>query len=374
MADRLVFFLPGFDPNPARRYRELFRREAPRQAAIAGYRLEMLPGAGPDRWRARFEENGRVTETEFRVLGWSDLVLPEMSAAPAAMSRRVWTILRRYLGSGAAAALWHLNRGPVLVCLFPIAVLLVRSLLLVAVCWALWHLAGLWGLPLAALGLWAEARLFARLDRVLYVSYLIADIHFWCRDGGALDAALENRLDGFASVIREAKGHAGEILLAGHSSGAGLAVSVAARLAPADRPGLLTLGQSIPMVSFLPGGRWLRRDLAAVAAGGTPWVDVTAPGDPCCFALCDPAAVAGAGNGPLVLSAAFSRSLSRARRRAMRFRFFRRHHQYLCAFDDPSGFDWFRTSCGAEPLAEAFAGRASSPGRIARDIRPEASR
>ncbi|WP_172329352.1 hypothetical protein [Mangrovicoccus sp. HB161399] len=375
MADRLVFFLPGFDPNPARRYRELFRREAPAQAAIAGYRLEMLPGAGPDRWRARFEEDGRVTETEFRVLGWSDLVLPEMSAGPGKMAARIGTILRTYLGNGAAAALWRLRKGPVLACLFPMAVLALRVLLLMAAAAILLRLAGPWlGTALAAAAIWVEAGLFKRADRALYVSYLIADIHFWCRDGGALGPALVDRLDRFADAIRAAGSEAEEVLLVGHSSGAGLAVAAAARLAVADRPPLLTLGQSIPMVSLLPKGGWLRRDLATVASGGTPWVDVSAPGDPCSFALCDPAAVSGAGGGPLVLSAAFSRSLSPARRKAMRLRFFRRHHQYLCAFDDPSGFDWFRTSCGPLPLAEAFAGRAPSPGRIARDLRPEAAR
>ncbi|WP_161555794.1 hypothetical protein [Mangrovicoccus ximenensis] len=58
----------------------------------------------------------------------------------------------------------------------------------------------------------------------------------------------------------------------------------------------------------------------------------------------------------------------------MTFRFFRRHHQYLCAFDDPSGFDWVRTACGPERLEEVFSGRAPSPGRIAADLRPEAAR
>jgi hypothetical protein len=44
------------------------------------------------------------------------------------------------------------------------------------------------------------------------------------------------------------------------------------------------------------------------------WVDVTAPGDGCTFALCDPVAVTGVAppdqKWPLVLSAAFSQTLS----------------------------------------------------------------
>ncbi|WP_138468692.1 hypothetical protein [Poseidonocella sp. HB161398] len=361
---RLVFFLPGFDPNPPRRYRELFRREAPRQAAIAGYALEMLPGAGPDRWQARFAEDGAATLTEFRLLDWSDLVRPEMATGWRVLAGRSLRILRAYLGSGTAGRLWRLRRGPVLACLWPIAVLMLRALLLALFAAAACRILGLWtGLALSALAIWAEARLFARADRRLYVSYLLADIHYWCRDGGAMDPQLSARLDGFAAEIAAAEGEADEMLLIGHSSGAGLAVSLAARLPRAARPALLTLGQSVPMVALLPGAEELRRDLAEVAAGGTPWVDVTAPGDPCCFALCDPAATEGAGPGPLILSAAYSRSLSAATLKAMRLRFFRRHHQYLCAFDDPSGFDYFRTACGPQTLAETFAGRGNSPGR-----------
>jgi hypothetical protein len=40
---RLIFYVPGFDPFPLRRYRELYRKEAKRQAALAGYQISQLP-------------------------------------------------------------------------------------------------------------------------------------------------------------------------------------------------------------------------------------------------------------------------------------------------------------------------------------------
>ena len=36
---RHVLFIPGYDPIAPRRYRELYRREASRQAAISGYEI-----------------------------------------------------------------------------------------------------------------------------------------------------------------------------------------------------------------------------------------------------------------------------------------------------------------------------------------------
>ena len=57
------------------------------------------------------------------------------------------------------------------------------------------------------------------------------------------------------------------------------------------------------------------------------WVDVTAPGDGCAFALCDPVAVTGVAPAdkkwPLVISAAFTQTLSPERWKDLRWRFFR---------------------------------------------------
>ena len=63
---------------------------------------------------------------------------------------------------------------------------------------------------------------------------------------------------------------------------------------PAQGPRLsfLSLGHVVPMASFLPRANRLRADLRTLSARPElEWVDVTAPGDACCFGLCDPVAV-----------------------------------------------------------------------------------
>ncbi|MDO5643401.1 MAG: hypothetical protein Q4G26_13580, partial [Paracoccus sp. (in: a-proteobacteria)] len=120
--------------------------------------------------------------------------------------------------------------------------------------------------------------------------------------------------------------------------------------------------------SFLPGAGALRRDLHDLAQSGAVWVDVSAPGDACSFGLCDPVAVSRClpegGGGPLILSAAFTRTLSTDKRRALRYRWFRLHFQYLCAFDQPGVYDYFQITAGPLTLAERFRDRSHSPGRI----------
>jgi hypothetical protein len=76
------------------------------------------------------------------------------------------------------------------------------------------------------------------------------------------------------------------------------------------------------MVSFLPkGAPAAARSGIILRAGELTWVDVTAPGDGCAFALCDPVAVSGVApeagkRWPLVISAAFTQTLSPERWRA----------------------------------------------------------
>ena len=71
---------------------------------------------------------------------------------------------------------------------------------------------------------------------------------------------------------------------------------------------------------------------------------------------------------PLVLSAAYTQTLSPERQRAIRNRWFRLHFQYLCAFDRPGDYDYFAITAGPRTLAQRFGGRKPSPGRITRPV------
>jgi hypothetical protein len=242
--------------------------------------------------------------------------------------------------------------------------------------------------PLFTLGVWLSLafgifvavtvlRWFRKNDGKFFAYYLMHDFSFSAYHKGANPPELEARMAEFAKVIAAAlTSDVDEVLVVGHSSGAHLAVSILADLiragrVPADGPalGFLSLGQVMPMVSFLPKADRLRADLAYLSARTElAWVDVTAPGDGCAFALCDPVAVSGVAPAdqrwPLVISASFTQSLSPARWKALRWRFFRLHFQYLCAFDVPRDYDYFQITAGPRTLADRFAGRPPSKLRI----------
>lgn len=383
---RHVLYIPGYDPFPPRRYRELYRTEGAAQAAISGHAIALKPREGATYgWTVAARVEGRAVETEVEVLVWSDLVKGSMGrgiiGTYGQMLRTAWL----YIGSGALRRLIRLRKGPMIAALYPVVALVLQAVLALSVAglvlWLGWGLP--WGLGwlLAAGGAWAVLEGFRRLDHRLFVYYLMHDYAFTTVQGGAYPAVLEERLRAFGARVRAALGSGvDEVLVVGHSSGVHLGVSVLAELiregvrgTPAL--GFLSLGQAVPMVSFLPGAARLRGDLAFLSQRDElTWVDVTAPGDGCSFALCDPVAVSGVATEgqrwPLILSAAFTQTLSPERWAALRRRYFRLHFQYLCAFDRPGGYDYFRITAGPLTLAERFRGRKASSSRIATPLSP----
>ena len=395
---RKVFYIPGYDPFPPRRYRELYRKEGAAQAALSGYTLDLqggTPGAGFG-WQARTEIDGQITVAEIEILVWSDIVQESFHDSILltylAMIRTAWI----YISTGALWRLMRLRKGPVIAALYPVVMLtgqLVLAILLggIAGRLALSLLAVF--MPAATAGdpVWppyfqalvavlvavALLRWFRDRDGKIFAYYLMHDFAHSASHLGAYPPDLHSRLDAFGETIAEAlQGDVEEVLVVGHSSGAHLAVTVLAELirrgsVPRESPALsfLSLGQVVPMLSFLPDAHELRRDLRFLSTREEiTWVDVTAPGDGCAFALCDPVGVSGQATSgkrwPLVFSAAFTQSLSPARWRALRWRFFRLHFQYLCAFDQPKDYDYFQITAGPRTLGDRYAGRPASASRI----------
>jgi hypothetical protein len=388
---RRVFYIPGYDPIHPRRYRELYRKEGSAQAEISGYDIAISPKKtdGPYGWHATGSIGGVDVSADIDVLVWSDIVRVSMTdtiiSTYLQLGRTAWT----YIASGTLRRLMWMRKGPVIAALYPVGMLLLQLVLAVVLAIGVhssvsWAMAPLIGSVAGLVGLFAcigamifVLRWFRKKDGKFFAYYLMHDYAYSARWNGANPPELETRMAEFGDLIAEAlKEDVDEVLVVGHSSGAHLAVSVLSDLlraerVPSDGPtlGFLSLGQVVPMVSFLPDAWRLRADLAYLSVSEKlTWVDVTAPGDGCAFALCDPVGVSGVApegqKWPLVISAAFTQSLSPERWKELRWRFFRLHFQYLCAFDRPKDYDYFQITAGPLTLAERYRGRNPSKSQI----------
>ena len=384
---RRVFYIPGYDPIHPRRYRELYRKEGRDQAAISGYEIELKPGAAKPHygWKVDAQIDNAQVHADVAVLVWSDIVRESMDASIPATYLQLVRTAWIYIASGALRRLMRLRKGPVIAALYPVGMLLAQLLIALLVWYALFAVGqglagGFGGIAGAGVGLVASVailRWFKSKDGKFFAYYLMHDYAYSAASRGANPAPLEARMTLFQSVIAEALTQdVDEVLVVGHSSGAHLGVSILSDLiraggVPKDGPALsfLSLGQVVPMVSFLSDAHRLRADLKFLSARDElTWVDVTAPGDGCAFALCDPVSVSGVApegkRWPLVFSAQFTQSLSPERWAKLRWKFFRLHFQYLCAFDRPLDYDYFQITAGPMTLAARYRDRPPSKSRI----------
>ncbi len=384
IAKRRVFYIPGYDPIHPRRYRELYRKEGAAQADVSDYDITLKPKqtSGAYGWRVEGQIEDHATTSDIEVLVWADIVRDSMDVGIWATYKQLARTAWLYIGSGALWRLMKLRKGPVIAALYPVVFLLVQLVLSLLAAYGLGKLITMflpWWAGFAGLAIVPGLlNWFKRKDNKFFAYYLMHDYAYSAATKGSNAPELEARMAEFTSRIAEALTEdVDEVLVVGHSSGAHLAVSVLSDLiragqVPEHGPVLsfLSLGQVVPMVSFLPEAKRLRRDLAYLCQRDElAWVDVTAPGDGCAFALCDPVSVSGVApetgkKWPLVLSAAFTQTLSAERWRELRWKFFRLHFQYLCAFDNPGAYDYFKITAGPQTLASRFAGRSASGSRI----------
>lgn len=401
---RAVFYIPGYDPIHPRRYRELYRTESAAQAKISDYVISLTGRQGGARygWNVKGLIDDVNVDASVDVLVWSDIVRGSMDTSIPATYAQLFRTAWVYIGSGALWRLMRLRKGPVLAALYPVGMLLTQFLLAVLMFGVMRRLLeGTFNLITVSLYFERESpawfdlisgslavaggaavfvwlmRWFKAKDAKFFAYYLMHDYAYGASTRGANTPELEARIAEFGDAIAQAlASDVDEVLVVGHSSGAHLGVSVLADMIRAGRvpsggPALafLSLGQVVPMVSFLENAYRLRADLAYLSASDVlTWVDVTAPGDGCAFALCDPVAVSGVAPSdkrwPLVFSAAFTQSLSPARWKALRWRFFRLHFQYMCAFDAPKDYDYFQITAGPLTLSARYRDRPPSKSRI----------
>ena len=395
-----MFYIPGYDPVHPRRYRELYRKEGKAQAEISGYEIGLKPksGEGNFGWQVAAKMEGDIVQAEVDVLLWSDIVRTSMSSSIPATYLQLVQTAWIYIATGTMRRLMLMRKGPVIAAFYPVTMLLVQLAFALLVFKLIGDgvqaggaaLGGLIGNPgwlrypvtMIAWGLGGAAavlilRWFKSKDGTFFAYYLMHDYAYCASLRGKTPPELETRMAEFRREIAAAlTSGVDEVLVVGHSSGSYLGVSILADLIRSgEMPengaalGFLSLGQVVPMMSFLPDAHRLRADLRYLSAREElAWVDVTAPGDGCAFALCDPVAVSGVApenkRWPLVISAAFTQTLSEKRWKELRWQFFRLHFQYLCAFDRVGDYDYFRITAGSLTLSDRFDGRAPSQSRI----------
>jgi pimeloyl-ACP methyl ester carboxylesterase len=173
---------------------------------------------------------------------------------------------------------------------------------------------------------------------------------------------MTKRVDAFAARLIAAARSAqtDEIILAGHSLGAIIAMDALARALARDpdlgRHGpsfcILTIGATIPKLALHPSGEWLREATRRIAAEPSfAWAEYQARDDIISFHKFDPVRLrrfvdVNEPGGPTIRRIQIHEMLSAETLARIRYNFMRLHYQFVMANERRTAYDYFMMMCG----------------------------
>lgn len=369
---RHVFYVPGYDPRGPLHYHRLYREESLKQGAVNGLAIVTDKRRNIDDVESQWTVTADGVTTTYSFLRYEDIIRQHWPASAAPMYAAILGYAWSFMRNGVYAMILR-NAWPTFLAVIYPPLVVVLSFLAALVLWILMaallsFVAGplAWLVTAPLLGL--PLLLYRRLETRLNAFWLARSCAFLVRRSRGEVAGIEERCAAFAGRIAEAlrKEDNDEVLVIGHSVGAHLAITVAARaLERMDADiclRLLTLGQSIAMTPDEPAAAQFRADLLAVAASPrVKWIDVTSAIDGSCIPLTDPLATSralrpeGVAVQPKLVSARFNTMFSADTYALMRRDYFRVHFQYLMATEMPGDYDYFLITAGNRSLEDRFA-------------------
>jgi hypothetical protein len=373
---RYFFHVSGFDPYDAAAQYRRFTREVARFASTWKVRGRVFaPHGNGVHWTVNTQAPDWRVVTSFELLDWSDIVRGEIQRPSG---RRLWAGAATFADlvlSGTALRYFIANWRYGMFFLVPfLTVFLFAALAISAADYAGTATAAAlmstsWGVTAAVA---AAVLVFAALMRWpgerWRIHEALADWIFARNYMLGRHPEMNARIEAFAARVMACarRADADEIIIAGHSLGATIAVDVLARAFDRDpalgRRGpklcLLTVGATIPKLALHPRGAWLRERARRLAAEPSlAWAEYQARDDFICFYKFDPVKLTrldDSPGGPVIRRVQIHQMLSAQTLRRLRFNYMRLHYQFVMANERRAAYDYFMLMCGPAPFARTI--------------------
>lgn len=354
---RRVFYIPGFDPRGAGYYHALYKDNAARQSAVSGLALNVGPRSRAGDCAHRWNITADNTQTTYDTLLWDDIVRREWRSGARGRLRDIvdfynWPHVHDLGPAIARRSIKRFIGG-----FYPLIYLTLAAL---ASALVFFIIAGIGSWPWMAIGAVSAAVMWfgaIKLGEKIAVFWLLKIYGFTARWGKGCAPSLDARITAFTDhIAREIEADdAQEVMLVGHSIGGILAIPIAAQLSQRGLKNpltLVTLGQSIPLVSFQREAQSYRNDLTRVMNDSDIlWIDYAAPADGACFPLME-VMPDGTSTSPVRLNTRFVQLYEVAKYKRMRINPYKIHFLYLSASDYAGAYDYFAMTAGPQSLRD----------------------
>jgi hypothetical protein len=396
---RYFLHASGFDPYDSVAQYRRFVREVARFAATWNVKAQVSAihrsGIPDGQWTVTTQAPGWQVVTVFELLDWSDIVRGELNRPAARRLAEGLATFAEFIFSGTAwryfTANWRYGMFFLVpfLNLFLFAAVAVLAADYVGTTVAAALASTLWGI---AAGVAAAFVVFTALMRWpgerWRVPQALADWIFAREYMLGRHPKMNARIEAFVAhvVACARRADVEEIVIAGHSLGAMVAVDVLARAFDRDpalgrhgpKLNLLTVGATIPKLALHPRGAWLRESGRRLAAEPSlTWAEYQARDDFISFHKFDPVKLtrlpppspppqagdgkpiflpplAGegreGGDGPIIRRVQIHQMLSAPTLRRLRFSYMRLHYQFVMANERRAAYDYFMLMCGPAPF------------------------
>jgi len=379
---RLVFYFSGFDPRGASHYHKLYVEESKKQAAINGLNLEVGERQRVHRlasaWSIKCRNSG--TETDYEFLRWDDIIRRHWPRNEFQLLKAIIPSYWEFLKANWFWRLYKVSWTSALTVAYPIICfmgLFIVSLLLAAIV-VIWPIAmdlSWWvGILPAAVIVAGAVKLGRWVDTYLHGHWQLRTHCAMQKWGYGGIPELDKRIDEFAEYIlkRVSSSDADEVLVVGHSAGTILGTALVSKMlqlqpnlgrgAPAFA--FASLGNCLPLVTFLPGGENLRGDLKELASDPQAgWFDFSARRDGACVSVGDLVTMSGVSRTegapfkPIRVPVSLVKMFSPEVYSKIKKDLFRVHFQYIMAAEKLTDYDYFAITAGPVKLASRYPDR-----------------
>lgn len=374
---RETFYLSGYDPRGARHYYNLYKQEAKKQAEVDKLQIEISTrrrtGKHIQTWHIDTvsEEEKYQTKTNYHFLEWDDIIRSNWKQDIFSLYLGLFYAMKTYLFSGSIFKYAKSSPIQMIAAFYPVVYLLMTLYLgffLYNVTAESFISIGL--LPLAAFLLalvipYGIIKISIHLGNKLAVFWLLRIYIFSAKYVHTEMPLLKKRMEEFAktiaSTINNAKSnHVDEVLIVSHSVGTIITIPILANALKQTNVDLkhvsiLTLGECIPLVSYLTGAQAYRNDMKSIMQKPLCWIDYTTPIDGACFPLLDfykhSDIKIEENRKPYFLSPRFHTLFSKQQYDKLRKNRYLTHFIYLMATEVSGKYDFFTITSGHKPLS-----------------------
>lgn len=282
---RKFFYISGFDPRGYRTYREVLKGAVQNYDILYDAKTKITP-----------HKNGLVLENgdiscDYTFLAWDDIIRKYWIKNPFLLALKTITAYIIYALNIRWSLVSNLPRGPVITLFFPILSLLffiafftiffATPLLFFSTPFA-WLLGVCLSLPVAAV-------ICQKIKSLWLLYFFIFNAESFTKNASILDS----HYNAFAKQIKAAleDQNYDEVICAAHSNGSILMIPLLEHLITIypeldfNKFKILTLGQCIPLASYLRHAKEFHKKIETVKQHPFIWCDLSSPADGVCFAL-----------------------------------------------------------------------------------------